>query len=70
MFGKDGVDVVTLELQQLHTMKQCVPLITEIMTSAQKYKLIAYFIFLKKKRCGKIKGRGCADGRKTRVHRK
>jgi len=25
-------------------------------------------MFLKKKRCGKIKGRGCADGRKQREH--
>ena len=25
-------------------------------------------MFLKQKRCGKIKGRGCADGRKQRKH--
>ena len=25
-------------------------------------------MFLKKKRCGKIKGRGCADGRKQRLY--
>ena len=26
-------------------------------------------MFLKEKRCGKIKGRGCADGRKQRVYK-
>jgi len=26
-------------------------------------------MFLKKKRCGRIKGRGCADGRKQRVYK-
>jgi hypothetical protein len=27
-------------------------------------------MFLKKKRSGRIKGRGCADGRKQRIHTK
>ena len=26
-------------------------------------------MFLKKKRCGRIKGRGCADGRKQRIYK-
>ena len=38
------------------------------MTSAQKYKALVYLIFLKKKRCGSIKGRGCADGRKHHAY--
>ena len=29
--------------------------------------LMHYLMFLKKKRCGRIKGRGCADGRKQRL---
>ena len=29
---------------------------------------LAYLMFLKHKRCGKIKGRGCADGRKQRAY--
>jgi hypothetical protein len=28
---------------------------------------LAYLMYLKRKRCGKIKGRGCADGRKQRA---
>ena len=29
---------------------------------------MAYLMFLKKKRCGKIKEWGCADGRKQRAY--
>ena len=29
---------------------------------------LAYLMFLKRKRCGKIKARGCADGRSQRVY--
>ena len=29
---------------------------------------LSYLMFLKRKRSGKIKGRGCADGRKQREH--
>ena len=49
MFGQDGVDVVTSELQQLHTMKTCVLLVPEEMTSAQKYKALVYLVFRRKK---------------------
>ena len=34
----------------------------------QKREALGYLMFLKKKRCGKIKGRGCADGRKQRAY--
>jgi hypothetical protein len=34
------------------------------LTPQQKNAALAYLMFLKRKRCGKIKGRGCADGRK------
>ena len=68
MFAQDGVDAVISELQQLHTMNICEPLDPGELTSAQKYKAPEYFIFLKKKRCGKIKGCGCADGRKQRAY--
>jgi hypothetical protein len=34
----------------------------------QKRKALQYLMFLKKKRCGMVKGRGCADGRKQREH--
>ena len=36
------------------------------MTRDEKKAALEYLMFLKQKRCGKIKGRGCADGRKQR----
>jgi hypothetical protein len=38
------------------------------MTRVEKKAALEYLLFLKKKRCGKIKGQGCADGRKQREH--
>ena len=38
------------------------------LTPEQKREVLGYLMFLKKKRCGKIKGRGCADGRKQRAY--
>ena len=67
-FWQNGVDAVTSELQQLHTMKTCVPLIPKEMKSAQKYKILAYLMFLNKKRCGRIKGHGCANGKKHHAY--
>lgn len=34
-----------------------------------KRKALGYLMFLKEKRCGKIKGRGCAGGRKQRLYK-
>ena len=39
------------------------------MTREQKRRALKYLMFLKEKRCGRIKGRGCADGRKQRIHK-
>jgi hypothetical protein len=38
------------------------------LSTKQKYEALVYLMFLKRKRCGKIKGRGCADGRKQRSY--
>ena len=38
------------------------------LTSEQRREALAYLMFLKRKRCGKVKGRGCADGRKQRAY--
>ena len=40
------------------------------MTHIEKKRALQYLMFLKKKRNGKIKGRGCADGRKQRAYTK
>jgi Reverse transcriptase (RNA-dependent DNA polymerase) len=44
------------------------PVAAESLTQEQRQRTLAYLMFLKQKRCGKVKGRGCADGRKQRVY--
>jgi hypothetical protein len=69
-FGKEGVDAVLVELQQLHDRKVLEPQNASQMTREEKRASLNYLMFLKKKRSGRIKGRGCADGRKQRIHTK
>jgi hypothetical protein len=69
-FGDAGVDAVLVELQQLHDRKVLEPQSADTMTREEKRAALNYLMFLKKKRSGRIKGRGCADGRKQRVHTK
>ena len=60
LFGSEGISAVKAELQQLHDLKvmEAKPL-----TTTQKWEALGYLMFLKRKRNGKIKARGCADGR-------
>ena len=59
LFGSEGISAVKAELQQLHdlNMMEAKPL-----TTTQKREALGYLMFLKQKRNGKIKVRGCADG--------
>ena len=68
MFGEKGVAAVKSEMQQLHTRKVMTAKKPTELTPAQKREALAYLMFLKRKRCGKVKGRGCADGRKQRLY--
>ena len=67
-FGDAGVDAVLSELKQLHDRKVLEPRIANELTREEKRAALHYLMFLKKKRNGRIKGRGCADGRKQRLH--
>jgi hypothetical protein len=44
------------------------PRIANELTREEKRAALHYLMILKKKRNGRIKGRGCADGRKQRLH--
>jgi hypothetical protein len=66
LFGERGVEAVLKELQQLHERKVIIPIMSSDLTHQQKRQALSYLMFLKQKRDGKIKGRGCADGRKQR----
>ena len=68
-FGSAGAEAVVVEMQQLHNRQVGTPVRANMLTENEKRKALEYLMFLKKKRCGKIKGRGCADGRKQRVYK-
>jgi hypothetical protein len=68
LFGDKGREAVEVELQQLHERQVMQPVAAESLTQEQRRRALAYLMFLKQKRCGKVKGRGCADGRKQRVY--
>jgi hypothetical protein len=53
-------------MEQLHTRKVSEPGHEDDLTKEQKRASLRHLMFLTKKRCGRIKARGCADGRKQR----
>jgi Reverse transcriptase (RNA-dependent DNA polymerase) len=65
-FGNDGLVALGKEMNQLYTRKVSKPVHKDDLTKEQKKASLRYLMFLTKKRCGKIKARGCADGRKQR----
>ncbi|MHA7927606.1 MAG: reverse transcriptase domain-containing protein, partial [Marinobacter sp.] len=67
-FGARGTSALTNELKQLHIREVLKPKYACQMTPQERAGALQYLMFLKEKRCGKIKARGCADGRKQRVY--
>ena len=68
VLGAPGVEAVYKELLQLHERKVGEPRDATKLSPTQKINALGYLMFLKQKRSGQIKGRGCADGRKQRLH--
>ena len=68
MFGEEGYTAVRKEMQQLHDRKVMQPVKRKDLTPVQKREALGYLMFLKKKRNGTVKGRGCADKRKQRAY--
>jgi hypothetical protein len=69
MFGQAAIDAVAKEVQQLHDRKTIRPRYAHELTMEEKRRALGYLMFLKEKRCGTIKGRGCAEGRKQRIYK-
>jgi hypothetical protein len=69
LYGKAASDAVLAELKQLHDRKTIRPRVATELTLSEKRKALAYLMFIKEKRCGTIKARGCADGRKQRLYK-
>jgi hypothetical protein len=65
-FGEDGRTALGKEIEQLYTRKVSKPVDGDNLTKDQKRASLRYLMFLTKKRCGRIKARGCANGRKQR----
>ena len=67
-FGNDGMKAVEKEMRQLHDCDVMTPVHKNCLMPEQQKEALAYLMFLKCKRCGKIKGHGCADGHKQRAY--
>lgn len=65
-FGDKGPAAIMKELEQLVYMKVMEG--RRNLTRKQKLAALKYLMFLKEKRSGRIKGRGCTDGRKQRLY--
>jgi len=69
IYGKAAADAVVKEMKQLHDRKTIRPRYATELSTRDKRRALAYLMFIKEKRCGTIKGRGCADGRKQRIYK-
>ena len=69
LFGKAGADAVVEEMKQLDYRNVIKPAVASELTREEKKRSLRYLMYLKQKRCGRIKGRGCADGRKQRLYK-
>jgi hypothetical protein len=65
-FGDVGEAAVLTELQQPYDRDVMKPVGKFDLTAEERKGALRYRMFLKEKRCGTIKGHGCADGRKQR----
>jgi len=68
MFGEEGNNALLKELNQLHERDALLPKKKEDMTHDERKKALRYLMFLKEKRDGTIKARGCADRRSQREY--
>ena len=68
-YGQVAVDAVVKEMRQLHDRRTIHPKFAADLSITEKRKALAYLMFIKEKRCGTIKARGCADGRKQRLYK-
>ena len=68
-FGQKGINAVVTEMRQFHDRKVVRPISPEVVTPDIRKKALGYLTFLKRKRSGNIKGRGCADERPQRVYK-
>ena len=66
--GDLAEEAITKELKQIHDMQGFQPKHWYEMTKEERAEALNYLMYLKEKRNGIIKGRGCADGRPQRLY--
>ena len=62
------IEYITSELKQIHDIEGFQPKHWDELTKEDRAKALRYLMYIKEKRDGKIKGRGCADGRPQRLY--
>ena len=67
VFGNQGLAAIKKEMQQFHDLNVITPIDVKAMTKQQRSQALSYLMFLKEKRDGNIKDRGCADGQKQQL---
>jgi len=68
LFGERGEEAIGKELQQIHDMEGFQPKHWHELTEEERAQALKYLMYLKEKRDGTVKGRGCADGRSQRMY--
>ena len=68
VLGEKGEIAIEKELKQIHDMDGFQPKHWYELTKEERCQALKYLMYLKEKRDGKIKGRGCADGRSQRLY--
>ena len=68
IFKEEGEKAIDKELRQIHDMEGFQPKHWYELTEEERAKALRYLMYLKEKRDGRIKGRGCADGRPQRLY--
>ena len=63
VLGETGEEIIETELQQTHDMNGFTPKHWHQLAKEERVRALKYLMYLKEKRDGKVKGRGCADGR-------
>ena len=66
LYSDEGATAVREEMKQLHRMGALEPV--GRLSAEDRKRSLTYLMYLKKKSDGRIKGRGCDDGRKQRMH--
>jgi hypothetical protein len=68
IFQERGEEAIKSELRQIHDMEGFQPKHWYELTEQERARALKYLMYLKEKRDGKLKGRGCADGRPQRLY--